>query len=469
MKKIRFRSLALVLAVILAFLPSSAFAQTGTVGFSTVITYQNIGSSTAHITLLFYPEGQSNPISIARPDLPIGASATVATGSIGASAGFRGSAVVKSDVQLAVTMTQIPSVNTAKSRPMATGFIQGTGEIWFLHTYKGSPASTILSVQNLDNKPANLSLSFYGGSSPVEITKNNVPAGTAAYFDLGTLAALNTGYIGTVHIKSVRSGTSTIGKIAGMQLNQTNTGNGVVANDSFSQVGKKVYMPVALCSALGGMSTSYYVYNTDKTTTTTVTIAYSSGKKGTLTLPPTQGAWYNACLPSGTTTGYSGHAVVTSSATDILVLGHAKDAGMSATFYGQSVGSNKLAVPYANYSTSHYTAGTRLRTTIYVMNMGSSLGSGTVKVKYYDKNGKLLGTHSLGSIASGAKVESTPAKIGSAGAEFGYYTDGSTGGSAIVEGPAGSNLMAAVWVVANPAKGSYVGEMYNAIPLLLAP
>jgi hypothetical protein len=459
----------LILAILLAFIPTPALAQTGTVGFSTVITYQNIGSSTAHITLLFYPEGQSNPISISRPDLPAGASATVATGSIGSGAGFRGSAVVKSDVQLAVTMTQVPSVSTVKSRPMAAGFIQGSSEIWFLYAYKGAPVSTVISVQNLDNKPANLTLTFHGGSTPVTLTKNNVPAGTAAFFDLSTIESLGIGYIGTVQVKSVRAGTTTLGKIAGMQLNLTANGDSVYANESVSQVGKKVYMPIALCSALGGMSTSYYVYNTDSSVSTTVTITYSSTKKGTINLAPNQGAWYNACLPSGTTTGYSGHAVVTSSATDILVLGHAKDSGMSATFYGQSVGANILAVPYANYSTSYYTAGTRQRTTLYIMNLGSSLASGAVKVKYYDKNGKLLGTHSLGAIGSGVKVESTPNKIGSAGAEFGYYSDGSTGGSAIIEGPAGSNLMAAVWVVSNPAKGSYIGEMYNAIPLLLAP
>ncbi len=468
MKNLKTKCLALVLAFVLALLPNPVSAQTGSVGFSTTITYQNIGASIAHVTLLFYPEGQSTPISIARPDLPVGASATVAMGSIGSSAGFRGSAVVKSDVQLAVTMTQIPSVSTAKSRPMATGFIQGSAEIWFLHAYKGA-TSTVLSVQNLDNKPANLTLEFLGGTTPITLTKSNIGAGNAAYFDLTKVTEIPAGFSGAVHVKAIRSGTTTIGKIAGMQLNLTPDGNAVYANDSFSQVGKKVFMPIALCSALGGMSTSYYVYNTDPTQSTTVTITYNTGKKGTLTLGPAKYGWYNACLPSGTTTGYSGHAVVTSSATDILVFGHAKDVGMSATFSGQSVGSDRMAVPFANYSTSYYTTGQKQRTTIYVMNLGANLASGAVKVKYFDKNGKLLGTHALPAIANGVKVESSANKIGTAGAEFGYYTDGTSGGSAMIEGPAGSNLMATVWVMSNPVKGTLVGEMYNAIPILMAP
>lgn len=105
MKKLRTKCLAIALAFVLSLLPYPVNAQTGTVGFSTTITYQNIGATVAHVTLLFYSEGQSTPISIARPDLPVGASATVAMGSLGTTAGFRGSAVVKSDVQLAVIMT----------------------------------------------------------------------------------------------------------------------------------------------------------------------------------------------------------------------------------------------------------------------------------------------------------------------------------------------------------------------------
>ncbi len=459
------RSLGLLLVLFLAFLPYSVQAQTTQVAYSTTITYQNIGSDTAHITLLFYPEGSSSPISISRPDLPKGASATVSVGSLGS--GFKGSAVVKSDMQLAVTMTQIPSSTSIKSRPMAAGFIQGSGEIWFLFANKGSPGS-VISIQNLEKTAVNLKLTFTASGGSVVINKNNVAAGSAAFFDLDTMNELSPGSY-NVNVVATKTGSTNIGNIAGLQMNRTGDGETAYATESISQTGKKIFMPVAMCNAINNFSTSYFVYNTSSTESTTVTVTYNSGKKGTLTLTPNYGTWYHACMPSGTVSGYNGWATITSNTTNIIAWSHIKNTGMSASFSGQTVGSNILAVPYALYSSANYSNGLRQRSIIYIQNLGSSLASGAVKVKYFDKNGKLVGTHSLGSMANGARIESNASKIGSAGAEFGYYSDGTSGGSALIEAPAGSNLMAVVWVHSNPSKGIFRGEAYNAIPILLAP
>jgi hypothetical protein len=437
------------------------------VTYSTTITYQNIGNDTAHITLLFYPEGSSTPISISRPDLPKGASATVSVGSLGSTSGFKGSAVIKADMQLAVTMTQIPSDTSVKSRPMAAGFIQGSGEIWFLFANKSTPGS-VISIQNLEKSAVNLKLTFSSTSDSVVINKNNVAGGAAAYFDLDTLNELSPGTY-NIHVVATKTGSTNVGQIAGLQLNRTSNGETAYATESFSQLGKKVYMPVAMCNAVSGFSTSYYIYNASSTDNTTVTVQYNSGKKGTLILAPQNGNWYHACNPSGTVSGYNGWATITSNTTDILAWAHLKNTGVSASFTGQTIGSNILAVPYAVYSTANYSNGLHQRSIIYIQNLGSSLASGAVKVKYFDKTGKLIGTHSLGSMANGARIESNASKIGSAGAEFGYYSDGTSGGSALIEAPAGSNLMAAVWVHSNPSKGLYRGEAYNAIPILLAP
>ncbi len=461
------RSLGLLLVLILAFLPYKVHAQTSTATYSTTITYQNIGSDTAHVTLLFYPEDSNSPISISRPDLAVGASATVSVGSLGSSTGFRGSAVVKADMQLAVTMTQIPNNSDIKSRPMASGFIQGSSEIWFPFALKETPG-TIISVQNVDQKPVNLKLTFYSTNGTVTINKNNVAVGSAAYFNLDTMDELSVGAY-DVYVKATRTGSDDIGKIAGLQINQTSSAEGTYATESLSQAGKKIYMPAAMCYGVSGFSTSYYIYNTSLTESTTVTVLYNSGKKGTLTLSPNYGTWYHACMPSGTQSGYNGSAVITSNNTNIIAWGHIKNNGLIASFTGQTVGSNVLAVPYVVYSASKYTNSTRQRTMIYIQNLGSSLAKGAVKVKYYDKNGNLVGTHSLGSMGNGARIESNPTSIGSAGSEFGYYSDGTSGGSAVIEAPAGSNIMAVAWVHWNPSKDLYRGEAYNAIPIMLAP
>ena len=91
------------------------------------------------------------------------------------------------------------------------------------------------------------------------------------------------------------------------------------------------------------------------------------------------------------------------------------------------------------------------------------LAAGTVTIKYADKNGVVLGTHTLGAIPAGTKVNSNPSVIGVAGAEFGYYGDGTFGGSAIISGPAGSHLVAIARVQSSVPPSSVAAEDYNGI------
>jgi len=86
-------------------------------------------------------------------------------------------------------------------------------------------------------------------------------------------------------------------------------------------------------------------------------------------------------------------------------------------------------------------------------------------VTYLDKTGAVVGTHTLGAIVAGAKTNSNPSTIGAAGAEFGAYSDGSFGGSAIVQGPAGSQLAVVVRITTNIGGGTLTGEDYNGIPV----
>lgn len=464
------RAILIIVLTLMVFMhPLPVNAQTVGFTFSTVITYQNVGTETAHVTVLYYPEGQSTPISIPRPDLPTGASASVSVGSLGSPSGFRGAAVVKSDVPLAVLTTQVPSSTTIKARPMASGFAQGTSDVWFLALYKSPAFNSTLSIQNLDSAAANLKLTFYGGATPVVITRNNVSANGSIYLRLADLTELGTSYSGAVHVEATRLLGGAKGKVAGIQLDSSTDGITSQAVESINQLGTKLYMPYAICSGLAGMSTTYYVFNSNETTASTITVRYSSGKVDSRSLAPLTGGWFHACSPSGTVTGYSGYANITSSASNIMAVGLIKNGGMSAIYSGQAVGTSRIALPYANYSTAYFGNGQRQRTTISVMNLGGSLAAGAVKVHYYDKNGTLIGTHSLPALSTGVKVDSNAALSGKNGVEFGYYTDGSTGGSAMVEGPVGSNLMATGWVVSNPSTGKYAGETYNGIPQSVGP
>ncbi len=445
--------------LIALFNPMSVSAQIALPTFSSSITYQNIGNEIAHITLLVYPEGESTPITISRPDLAKGASATVSVGSLGTATGFRGSAVVKSDVPLAILSTQIPTNTSLKIRPMTVGFSTGSPDIWFLYVNRNT---TVLSVQNLLKVPSNFKLTFYGTMSPVTVTKTNIPAGGSLYFPVASVTELPSDFSGVVHVKSTTVAIPLAGKIAGTQLNVNTDGSLGHSTEAVTQMSTKLFMPIAMCNTSGATSSIYYVFNPDPTESTTVTVTYNSGKSEKKTLAPLTRSWFSACGPANTTQGYSGSAKITSSPASVMAFGYIKGNVLAGSFTGQAFGSNRLAVPFANYSTSYFTNGQRHRTVISVMNLGASLASGTVKVLYYDKTGKLSGTHTLGTLASGAKVDSTAA-LAKAGAEFGYYSDGSSGGSAIIQGPAGANLMAVAFIKTTIASSKFSGELYNAI------
>jgi hypothetical protein len=454
----------LISIMLFAFIPANPVsAQTNTVSFTTSITYQNASNVVAHVSILFYSEGSDTPISIPRPDLPVGASATVAVGSLGSSGGFKGSAVVKSDVQLSVLMTQIPNTNTVKVRPMATGFSSGSPDFWFLNLTKQDDRS-VFTVQNIDTKASDLTLTFFSGTTPTVITKSKVPAGSSLFFDLNALPELTQTFYNAVHVVSKRSGSSDLGKIVGVNMYVSTDPSYDTTIESANQIGTTIFMPTAICLGMANLSTTYFIFNPDTANAVNVTVTYNTGKSESRSVAATSGGYFHACNPSNTSAGYYGSAVITSTG-PIMVTGILKYSGTNTAFYGQAVGTSKLAIPFANYSTANFDNMLHQRTTISVMNLGSALPAGAVSVQYYDKNGVLVGTHTLDAMGTGGMITSTAANIGAAGAEFGYYSDGTTGGSAIVVGPAGSNLMATAWVMAVTGSGTYTNEMYNAIPV----
>lgn len=464
MTKNRWLYAIILLSLIFAWAPVKPVEAQSAVTFSTAITYQNTGTTVAHVSILFYTEGSTTPVTISRPDLPVGASATVSVGSLNSS-GFKGSAVVKSDGQVSVVMTQIPNNSSVKSRPNATGVTSGAGDFWLMNLVKSTDHS-VFTVQNIDTKAADLTLVFYGNGSPVTITSAGLASGASKFFDLSTLTSLPAGSYTAVQVFAKRSGTTTTGKIVGTMMHMSADPFYDNAIESLTQTSTKLYFPIARCGGTAGRSTKYLLFNTSSTAATTVTLTYSSGLTSSATLPALSGAWMDTCSSTGNAS-LNGSAIATSSASSIIGIGYYVNGGLNTSFYGMAVGSSKLAIPLANYSSTCWTIGNKQCTEILIMNLGGALSSGTVNVKYYDKNGNLLGTHAQGAISTGGRAISTPANIGSAGAEFGYYADGTTGGSAIIEGPAGSNLIAAVFTSWIASSNLHTGEVYNAIPITL--
>jgi hypothetical protein len=467
MKTPAFRVIALFLLSLTAWMLPVGSVLAASPAYTTSITYQNIGSDVAHVTITYIPDGSSDPVALTQPDLPIGASQTVILSNLDPStASTRGSVRIKSDVEIAILASQVPVNTTVIGRGMSAASQAGSSQAWLPNLSKAAGVTTVLALQNQDAVPADLKVTFYGGTSPVVVDKLAIPAGASTYLDLADISALGTSFNGTALIQSTQTGTSSPGRVSGVSLISTGISTEVYATESIASGGNTLYMPLALCYGMGGMSTTYYVFNTDASQPATVSVAYSNGKTDTASIAALSGRSFNACSPSGVLSGYSGSAVISSNGPGILAVGRIKLLGMAATFVGQSSGTSRLALPSALYSTAGYSSGQKYRTQVIVMNLGSNLAAGAVKAKFYGKDGALIGTYTFPAFAANSRQDVNATKLGSSGAEFGYYSDGSSGGSMVIEGPAGSSLMALAWQTRVAGSGTYAGDAYNAIPVI---
>ncbi|MEN4013791.1 MAG: hypothetical protein ROW48_17270 [Bellilinea sp.] len=462
--------LIIILALVLTTInvsPVNAAAY-GTV-FTTSITYQNVGTSNANITLFFYPEVNGSAITITRPQLaPLAGTSIFVGGLSQIASGFKGSAIMQSDQPLVATMVQVPPTSSSvKVRPLSNGFSGGSAEVGIPTVLKNTFGThSVVVVQNVDSVGADLTLDFVPVSgSSIQLTHTNLPSGAAKYYDLGQMTQFGSSFNGALKITSEKTGTNNPGSIVATSMELNITGNGAYAFEGTTQSGTKIYMPSALCRYTSGLQTTAYAVQNTSSSSTNVTVRYSNGNTdGPFSIPAGGKRSFDGCAVNGT--GFLGSATVESTGGAIVAVGKVYNGGLSTAFLGFTDGASKIALPYVRYTQAHWTNGARQRAFIAIQNVGTTgLASGQVTVKYYGKDGTLIGTHTLGAIASGAKVNSNPTNIGAAGNEFGYYLDGSIGGAAIVEGPVGSELAVVVRVQTYVSASESAGEDYTGIPI----
>jgi len=366
------------------------------------------------------------------------------------------------------TMVQIPSSTVVKNRPLINGFTEGASDVLIATVLKQRfNTSTQFSVQNVGSGPATFTLKFYNAdnlsAAPIVKTSQNVPAGSAIYYDANSMSELSTPFNGSVAIHSTGPVVA-----AAMELSTNN-----IQASGFEGVtggAKTLYMPSAICN-YHGISSSYAIQNTSTTgQSANVTVTYNNGNKQTATIPGGAKASFQGCgtaTPSVNPPNYLGSAIITSDNADIVGIGKIGGAGLSTAFVGATQGASTLALPYVRWSESRFNTNQkdRQRTNIAIQNVGSAIPAGQVKVEYHDKDGNLVGTDTIQTdLANGGKANSNPLKIGSNGNEFGY-SGTQFGGSVILRGPAGSQLVAVARVESYLAPGQTVGEDYNGIPI----
>lgn len=461
-----------LVAIVLAIMPVGLVnAQSAyQTPFLTSVTYQNVGGSNTTVTFQFYAQNSGTAITIDR-QLNAGASGSLFIGSVNElQAGFQGSAVMSAGEPIIATMVQFAIDAPTKNRPLSNGFSSGDGSNTFLiaTVLKNQfNQTTRFSVQNTDSDAVSGEVRFFrvGEATPVHTESiSSLPAGAAQYFDAGDISELGDSFNGSVVIEvdgSVVASVLELG-IGGGQATYATSFEGV------AQGGTTVYMPKALCNTFGGQNTAYAVQNTSTTDNANVTVTYSNGATQQATILPGAKESFQTCNATGADmSGINGSARITSTGGTIVAIGKAFGTGLTTAFVGASQGSSNLALPYVRWATAaNYDAGDPSRgqrTFIAIQNLGDALAAGDVTVRYVGPDGATLGTHELPAIAENAKVNSTAESAGLS--EFGY-AGGTFGGGAIIEGPAGSQLVVVATVAQQDTTNDQtLGEDYNGIPI----
>lgn len=472
MKHLRLILLSSIFALLVV--SGVAYAQIAyTASFTTSITYQNVGDADASVLFQFYPENTGTPIEVNRT-LPANAGSSLFVGSLAEiDPGFNGSAVMSSDQPIVATLVQISSDSLVRNRGLSNGFSAGSSSVLLPTVLKNQFATTSrFSVQNVGSENVNLTVNIYNASAPsdppIVVTHNNLPAGAAKYWDMGTLSGITAAsFNGSATVTAVPSDGSGDAVIVGSVMELSTTGAANSAFEGVSGGSDTVYMATGLCGAFGA-SSSYAVQNVGSAAAT-VTVTYASGQSDDAVIQPGAKNSFIACdvLPANTSTSATITAVEGSNPGDIVVIGKVFGSGNSTAWVGANAGAESVALPYVRFTEAQWANGARQRGYIAIQNVGADLAAGDVVLHYLDLNGNEVGTHTLGALANGAKANSNarhPDVVGDPAdlSEFGYL--GGFGGSVVVEGPTGSELIALVRIQSNVGGGSVVGEDATGIP-----
>jgi hypothetical protein len=385
--------------------------------------------------------------------------------------------VLSSDQPVVATLVQLPQSTTVKNRPLSNGFSSGSSTVLLASVLKNQfNTNSTFSIQNADSGAIDITVNFFDAANPsaapIVVTETNIPQGAAKYYDMGTLSNITAAsFNGSATVTAVKTGTTTPANIVASVLELSTNSTAAKAFEGVAGGAPKVFMASALCDIFGGQRTAYAVQNTSTTATATVNVKYSNNTADTAQIGPGAKKSFIACDKTGA--NFSGAATIEATGADVVVIGKVFNnpaiAGFETAFLGEPTGSEKLAIPYVRWtSDANFNSGARQRTFIAVQNVGTA-DVANVQVQYLDKTGAVVGTHTIASIAAGAKANSTAINAGSSAAllEFGTpdaNPGGGFGGSVIIQGPAGSQLIG-VARVASKVGAIQVAEDANAIAI----
>lgn len=482
-------ALALTAAMAFTLMPNAASAAPAyTTAFTVSVTYQNVGTDTATITMDFFAEKSGTAITVPAANLAKNASTSLSISSVSAISGsFKGSAVLSSNQPVIATIVQVDPSGAVKNRPLSNGFSANDGNAKQLvaTVLKNSAGySTYFSVQNTEAAAINLSVAFFAAgatSATTTETYANLPANAAKYFDVKDIALLPDGFSGSAIVTAKLASDSVTDAKTVVTVDELEVaGGGSKSFEGASSSGASVFMPTAACKAPSGANTvnsAFAIQNADQVNSVTFQVRYKTGAADIIDGPFTIAAGGKqsvlGCtkLPAGT----NGSAVIErlSGTGTLVAVGKINGTNNSVTsaFLGtvDGQGSAKVALPYIRYSPqAQFSAATRQRANIAIQNIGTTAATNVV-VTYVDKDGVTKGMQTFATLAAGAKVSSNASLAGALDGcgRFGEYdqagaaacSGGVFGGGAIVTADGGAQLA----VIVRIQNGSVAGEDYNGL------
>lgn len=497
MKKLFMESLMLkkmlmfaVMVMVLAITPS-VFAAPPTPGTATSnAVIQNLTDQTATLVVTYYqPNGD---IAYTNPSVTIPGNSVreIKTADEPLPAGFAGSAVVSSDREIAaivsIRYTNVPADPDGKSQGAYNGFSQGATEVFFPSIWDFDGIVSQFTVMNTEGTPATVDLTYYNRQGGTVGTRQvTIPAYAGTTFDMANDSQTPSGFgpDGSVTATSTNAlaGASTAiypNRAAAYQaMSSTDRGTVLYASSQFRFKLNPSDSDYTLFSAVNIQNAGDQAAQ--------VTVEYFNRATGNkdltlnLTIQPGAAAGLNtanggdlaASAFNALGTDFSGSVKITSTNDVELV-------GTNVTQWGSGVRKaaiSALGSDAGAASTIFVPAQYRLLsgstwnqwTSVNVQNVGdSTIAASDLTIRYVDTAGNVTKTFTgaslpsnvQGGLESGAALGLNTRNGGDFpnGNNFNSFGDSFIGG-VIVEGPAGSELIATANIVYSDRASSYNG------------
>lgn len=494
----RFASLAVAIALILGMLGSYSVARAGalTAAFTSSITYQNVGTGPATISMSFRQAGTTDEKVFNVANLAAGAGASLFVGSVAGVLPGPNSAIISSNQPLVATVVQFVNGDPSfRMRLLSNGLQASDASNQYLVAtvlLNKFDRTTVFSVQNTESFAVDATVKFYDADNNGALagTKTfTIPSLSSKYINMSQSADTGLGsrtvFNGSAIVTATKQGdASTAGKVVA-SANEYYVSRNVAAafeGTPLSQASNTVYMATGLCRN-SGLETFYAVQNASLTDSATVTVNYrdQSGNPKTSDGPYTIGhgqkVSISTCNPSSKVdmSNFSGSATIVSTGAKIVALGKAQSiigstdpryVDVFTIFAGQPSGANKLALPFVRWAKdADFNAasnnGGKQRAFLAIQNLENK--SIKVIVDYNDKVGKTVGTQKL-TIPALSKAQSNASTAGAldASGQFGYYNDNTFGGAVIIRpDPADAGSANAKFIAIARVQHPGAGEDYN--------